>query len=79
MQRSGFSSLWVLWLVSSISIGIYAVSVWLARANVWLLESGGAYLFAGLVGLMAFLNQKEISRKVAALEEQARMTQPSST
>ena len=79
MQRSGFSSLWVLWLVSSISISIYAVSVLLARAKVWSPESGGAYLFAGLVGLMAFLNQKEISRKVAALEERASMTQHSST
>ena len=79
MQRSGFSSLWGLWLVSSMSIGISVVSGLLSRADIWSSESGGAYLFAGLVGLMAFLNQKEISRKVAALEEQARTTRPSSS
>ena len=79
MQRSGFSSLWVLWLVSFMSIGIYAVSVLLGRGQRLVPESGGAYLFAGLVGLMAFLNQKEISRKVAALEEQVRTARHSSS
>jgi hypothetical protein len=58
------------------SILIYAVPV-LLRTKAFSFESG-AYLFTGLVGLMAFGNQRELSRKVAALEEQVKTARRSS-
>ena len=69
--------MWVLWFVSFLSILIggihYALEVFFPT-NSFSHDSAlsGAYLFAGLVGLMAYGNLKEISQKVAALEAQAR-------
>ena len=70
MKLGGLGSLWVLWLVSFLSILIFGVQVFLSTTS--LSPDASAYLFAGLVGIMAFVNLKELSRKVAALEEQAR-------
>ena len=76
MRLRGSGSLWGLWFISFLSMLIFAVKVFVPSKSS---PDSGAYLFAGLVGLMAFGNQHEISRKVAKLEEQARTARHSSS